>query len=99
MRQNAGQALDELGEAAEGTIRKALEGNPALEVRQRLEQILKKRDTEALRRLRAIDILEQIGTSEVRGLLEGMAKTASNPRVSEAAGAAATRLDRRVVQH
>jgi HEAT repeats/WD domain, G-beta repeat len=98
MRQKAGQALDELGEAAEGTIRKALEGNPALEVRQRLEQILKKRDTDALRRLRAIEALEQIGTGDARQVLEAMAKTTSNPRVSEAAVAAVARLDRRVVQ-
>ncbi len=91
VRQKAAKALDDLGEAAEAAVRKALGSNPALEVRERLEQFLKKRDTEVIRRLRAIEVLEQIGTAEARQVLDALAKGSTNPRVLEAAKAA---LDR-----
>ena len=43
VRQKASQTLDELGEAAESRLRKALEGDLTLEVRQRIQQILESR--------------------------------------------------------
>src|SRR5262249_56718975 len=71
-RQNAAQALEALGEAAEGAVRKILEGKASLEVRRRLEQFLQNRDREVTRKLRAIDVLEQIGTGEARQGLQGV---------------------------
>jgi hypothetical protein len=94
-RQKASQMLDTLSEKAEGAMRKALKDNPTLETRQRLEEILKKADGEVLRRLRAIDALDQIGTAGAREVLESLAKSTPNPRVAEAAEAALARLDRR----
>jgi RNA polymerase sigma factor (sigma-70 family) len=95
-RQKAGQALENLGEAAEGALRKTLAGSVTLEVRQRLEQILEKSEREAVRRLRAIETLEHIWTDEARQILENLAKNAVHPRVAQAATAATQRLSKRV---
>jgi WD40 repeat protein len=95
VRQKASRALEKLGEAVEPALRKALESKPTLEVRQHLEQILKKRDKEVIRQLRAIEVVEQIGTMEARQLLETTAKGAVNPRVAQAAAAALARLAKR----
>jgi hypothetical protein len=92
VRDQAVRALEELGAAAEAALRKALEGKVTLEVRQRLEQILAKRDKEAVRQLRAVEVLEVIGTAEARQALEAVAKSALIPRVAEGAGAALRRL-------
>jgi WD40 repeat protein len=94
VRQKAGRALEELGEKAEGAIRKMLAAEPTLEVRRYLEQILKKGERDVLRRLRAIDTLEQISTPRAREVLESLAKSTPNPRIEEAAVAALSRLDR-----
>ena len=64
VRQKATKALDELGEAAEGAVHKMLDSNPTLETQKRLEQFLEKRKKEMIRKLRAIEALEQIGTLE-----------------------------------
>jgi RNA polymerase sigma factor (sigma-70 family) len=91
-RDKAARALEDLGEAAEKAIREAQAANPTLEVRQRIVQFLEKRDQAAVRQLRAIEVLEQIGTPEARQSLGMLAKTAPNPRVAEAAAAAVARL-------
>jgi hypothetical protein len=95
VRQQAARKLEELGEAAEGAIIKTLDGNPALEQRQRLEKILQNQDRGVVRRLRAVDALEQIATAEARQVLQDLAKTATHPRVADAAGAAVAGIDRR----
>jgi hypothetical protein len=92
VRQEAAQALEKMGEGAEGALRKVLESDPPLEVRQRLEQILAKQNQEVLRKLRALETLEHIGTPEARHVLEILAREAPNPRVAEAAAGAIRRL-------
>jgi len=94
VRQKAAKALDDMGEAAEAGLRKTLNDNLTLEVRQRIEQILEKRNRDTIRKLRAIEALEHIATPEGRQVLEAMAQGAPNPRVAEAATAALTRLAR-----
>jgi hypothetical protein len=95
VRQEAGQALEKMGESAEGFLRKVLDQNPTLEVRQRLSPILKKREKEAVRKLRAIEVLEQIGTPKARQVLEALSVGAANPLAQEAARAALKRLANR----
>jgi RNA polymerase sigma factor (sigma-70 family) len=92
VRQKAAKELEDYGDTAEKTLRKALEGNPPLEVRQRVEQILAKSDQETIRKLRAIETLEQIATSEARDLLLTLANASPNTRVADAAGSALQRL-------
>jgi RNA polymerase sigma factor (sigma-70 family) len=96
LREQATRKLAELGEAAEAALRKTLQGNPTLEVRQRLELLLQKRSRDALRQLRAVEALEYIGTPEARQVLEALAKTAPNPQVAQAARAALERLAQRL---
>ena len=92
IRQSATKTLDDLGEVAESAVHKALEGNPSLETRKRLEQFLDKRKKEMIQKLRAIEALEQIGTSEARLILQTIAQGSPNPRVSQAASGALDRL-------
>ena len=92
VRDKAFRTLDELGGAAEAVLHKTLREKPSLEVQRRLEQLLEKRRKDAIRPLRALEALEQIGTAEARQVLEVLAKGAANPRVG-AAGAALPALD------
>jgi hypothetical protein len=90
VRQRATRELQRLGELAEPALRQALEKQPALEVRQRVERLLDRLDTgplppEQLRALRAIEVLERIGTAEAQHLLEMLASGAVGARTTEEA--------------
>jgi WD40 repeat protein len=99
-RRRAEQELDDLGELATGAVRKALAGNPPLEVRRRLEFLADKLDAAPLtppllRSLRAVEVLEHIGTPEARLLLETVAAGAPGHRLTEEAAASVRRLAQR----
>jgi hypothetical protein len=53
---------------------------------------LEKRNRDAIRNLRALEVLEQIGTAEARDILQTLAKSAPNIRVQQAAGGALDRV-------
>jgi hypothetical protein len=71
------------------------------EVRSRINQLLKAidewvvADPDALRSLRAIWVLERIGTPEARAVLEDLAKGAPEARQTQEAQAALDFLDKR----
>jgi RNA polymerase sigma factor (sigma-70 family) len=92
VRQRAGKLLEEIGEAAEPALRKALENGLPLEAQRRAIQILDKMKPDIVRKLRAIDALEQIGTPAARQILELLSVRALNSRVREAALTAHKRL-------
>ncbi len=99
-RQQATTALEKMGELAEPALRKALAGESALDLRRRLEQLLEKLDgpitsPEALRGLRAVEVLERCGTPEARALLESLAEGAPASRLTRDAKASLERLGRR----
>jgi RNA polymerase sigma factor (sigma-70 family) len=94
-RQQAFKALDDLGEAAEAPLRNALEGNATLEVRQRIEQLLERRNKDTIRKLRVTEALEHIATPEAKKVLQDLATGALIPRVAEAANSALKRLGKR----
>jgi WD40 repeat protein len=77
VRERASQKLRELAEAAEPVLREAL-GNSSLEVRRRVRRVLEQLDAppsrERLRFLRAVMVLEYIGTPEARRVLERLAE-------------------------
>jgi HEAT repeat protein len=103
VRAKATKELEELGELAEPALRTALEGKPSLEVRRRVEQLLKRLDEqmptpERLRTLRAIAVLERIGTAEARELLRSLAKGAAGASPTREAKSALRRLDRGTLQ-
>jgi WD40 repeat protein len=87
VREAASRELARLRYHAEPIVRRALHGKPTLETRRRIEAILdepKCPPTEALRTLRAITILERIGTPEARRILEKLAAGAASPETRAA---------------
>jgi RNA polymerase sigma factor (sigma-70 family) len=98
-RAEASRRLAELGEDAEPALRRALADKPSAEARQRLERILANPRAiptpEALRSLRALQILEAIGDEPARRLLGTLAAGAPDARLTREARAAVERLRRR----
>jgi hypothetical protein len=100
VRQQAVRELEKLGELAEPELEAALEGKPPLEVATQVRQLLQQprepiTDTEQLRELRAVEVLEKIGTPEARTLLEGLAKGYPAARLTREAKASLDRWPRR----
>jgi RNA polymerase sigma factor (sigma-70 family) len=96
VRQNAYQELEKVGLHAESALRKGLQGSPSLEMRKRLEQLLETvtHSGESLRVLRAMEVLEQIGTPQARQVLKTLTADAPGPRLRQEAQATLDRLDR-----
>jgi hypothetical protein len=82
VRRKAAVELEKLGELAVPFLHEALQGKPSIETRLRVEQLLRKvhrSDDESgfssrLQLLRAIEVLEHIGTPEARKLLARLAQ-------------------------
>jgi hypothetical protein len=94
-RQKASDELEKLGEAVEPALKKALEGKPALEVRQRIDSLLEKlkgSQAERRREVRAVDVLELVRTPEARQRLIELAKGRNEAGLTRAAAAALERL-------
>jgi hypothetical protein len=73
VRESASRELAGLCDRIEPMLRRALQDRPSLEMRRRLESILTqihRPSAERLRTLRAIVVLEGIGTAETRHILE-----------------------------
>ncbi len=99
-REKAQAALAAEGERIEGVLRRRSADNKlSLEAKQRVERILensRRLDPECLRTLRAIHVLEQIGSREAYLLLVRFSKGWKDARETQAAAAAVTRLANRV---
>ncbi len=99
-REKAGKELASLGRTAEAPLRKALAGGPPAEAKRRIEELLDRlRDNgapppELLRPLRAVELLEHLGTPEAKKVLEALAKGAAESPLTEAAREALARLGR-----
>jgi hypothetical protein len=101
-RQRAHRELDRLGKAAVPALRAALSRKPSVEVVQRIERLLRVHDVtsmlvpagDALRGVRAVQVLEVIGTSEARKVLQAL-QDGPPTALSEEARKALQRLDRR----
>jgi hypothetical protein len=96
-RQRAARELEKLGELAEPALRQALDGRPSAEVRRQAERLLANlggpvQSPEVLRGLRAVEMLEHIGTAEARRELERLAREAPAGRLRKEARAAVGRL-------
>jgi RNA polymerase sigma factor (sigma-70 family) len=100
VREKAATELEKLGESAEPALRKALETKPSPEVRRRVGVILQKLQKaspgpQRLRELRALEVLEQIGGTEVRQLLRRLAEGLPQARLTQEARNTLERLERR----
>lgn len=97
VREASARRLGELGPAVWPAVRQALKGSPSAEARERLEKL---RDQlldpvpppETLRVLRAVAVLERVGTADARKVLEGLAGGADGAPETRAARSAVGRL-------
>jgi WD40 repeat protein len=99
VREKATEELAALGKAAEAALREATK-HPSLEVRRRATRLLKKItgkgvNPELIRTVRAIEVLERLGTPAARELLEGLAKQKLEPAVAREVRASLARLKAR----
>jgi hypothetical protein len=99
LRERASRELERLGETAEPALRRTLDGRPSAEVRRRINLLLEGLRTqrlwpppERLRLSRALDVLEQLGTTEAREILRDLARGAPEAELTVQAKAALDRL-------
>jgi WD40 repeat protein len=98
VREAAAKELKKLGLEAEPALRQALIKNPSLEVRRRVETLLStpapwvEESPEALRRLRAVQVLAHIGNIEAQQVLATLAKGAPTARATREAALILERL-------
>jgi hypothetical protein len=86
------------GESAAPALRQALTAAPSMEVRERIEALLRRLDAlpaDRLRTLRAVEVLEYSATPEARALLERLSGGLAEARLTREAKASVERLARR----
>jgi FMN phosphatase YigB (HAD superfamily) len=103
VRQSAEAALKKLDVLTEKALRKALQTDPPLEVRRRLEQLLKGIDdpvpsVETLQVMRALAVLERIASPQACELLRALAQGAADAYLTREARAALGRLPQEPIQ-
>jgi hypothetical protein len=95
-RQKAAEELEKLGSTALQPLKKRLLDRPSLDLRSRVEQLVQKLEQpptrDQLREVRAIHILEGIGTPQAEQVLETLAKGYAGALKTEKAKAALARL-------
>lgn len=98
-RQTAAAELGRLGEAAEPLLRRALEGQASAEVRRQVQRLVEKLEAErrapsaeCRRALRGIEVLECIGNSAAREVLDQIAQGAPQARLTQEAKRSRERL-------
>jgi RNA polymerase sigma factor (sigma-70 family) len=98
-RERATAELEKLAGTAEAELRKALEGTPSAEVRERLKKILETEgrgpSPDRLRQERALELLEAAATPGARKLLAELAKGAPQAWLTREAQEALDRLAKR----
>ncbi len=95
-------ALEALGDAAVPGVRKARAAGPSAEAQRHLDQLLERAEQAAqaprgdsLRVMRALEVLEHLGTPDAQSLLEGLAQGAPEAMQTREAKASLGRLTRR----
>ncbi len=78
VRARSRRALEEIGEQARPALQKVLAGQPSLEVRRRVEHLLRRlegagQSPERLRARRAVEVLEHVGDRDARLVLASLA--------------------------
>jgi len=100
VRDKASTELALQGELAEPVLRKVLAGQPDLETKRRVELLLNKLEQpvtapEKLRMIRAVEVLEMVGTAEAVDLLQRLAKGFAGHRLTREAQESVKRLGQR----
>jgi hypothetical protein len=100
VREKATSELARLGETAAALLEAAARDSPAVEVRRRAGDLVRRLTWrfplagESLRLVRAVEVLERAGTAEARQLLAALAGGARGARLTREAAAAVERLAR-----
>jgi WD40 repeat protein len=95
VRQRAALELEKVGDGAEPMLRKALEGRLSPESRRRAQALTDRLAPEWLRTLRAVEVLERLGSPEAQALLKDLATGWPPARLTREAQASLHRLVRR----
>jgi len=100
VRMKANLELEKLGELAEPALRKALANSPTVEVRRRIESLLEKLErgiltAQVLQGIRAIEVLEHIGTPEAMPALQMLTTGTPKARLTLESKASVERLTKR----
>ncbi|MHB1423975.1 MAG: sigma-70 family RNA polymerase sigma factor [Gemmataceae bacterium] len=102
VRESATEDLRKAGELAESALRKALASRPTLEMSRRVQGLLDdiaqhhwRPSPKVLRQSRAVEVLERIGTSEARRMLETLGGGGADARLTQEAKASLARLSAR----
>jgi RNA polymerase sigma factor (sigma-70 family) len=100
VREKAARALEALEERAYPLLKQELTGTTPLEVRRRIQLLLDKlayplKSPKTIRELRAVEVLEHIGTEPARQVLQVLAQGESGSRLTEEARASLGRLAQR----
>jgi WD40 repeat protein len=92
-REKADKALEELGDSVEPALLEALKNQPSPEMKRRLEKLLNKPwPPGSLRKLRALEVVERIGTAEAQELLKHLSEGVPGARLTREARASLERL-------
>jgi WD40 repeat protein len=99
VREKAMQALEKIGLPARAALQRVLKGEPSLEVRRRVEELLNKlggwvKGADALQVVRGIEVLEKVGSPEARETLARLARQSDDTALAENAREALKRLTR-----
>jgi WD40 repeat protein len=100
VRQRASADLEALAEAALPALRRHLDGKPPLEIRRRVETVIERvtgptLSSDRLRTVRAVAVLEQVGTPAAGKVLESLSAGPHEALATREAKAALARLERR----
>ncbi len=100
-RESASEELSKVGENAGPALRKALAGNPSAEASRRIDKLLEAfkvptMTPEDLRLIRAIEVLENVGTGEARAILKRLSEGTPQAQPTQEATQALARLEKRI---
>jgi RNA polymerase sigma factor (sigma-70 family) len=96
VREKASAELKTAGEVAVPLLRKALDNNPSVEAKRRIDELLERSKGPSpawVRSARAVAVLEAVGNDDARRLLEATAKGQTDALPTRAAQAALERLN------
>lgn len=104
-RERASAELAKLGDSIAPALSKVLTEKPSLEMRRRIEALLEVIDAQqispeglGIRTIRALQVLETIGTTQARHILEGLARGAAEATLTHQAKATLRRLHQRLAK-
>jgi hypothetical protein len=105
VRKTAREELSKMEEAPEPKLRQVLTGKPSLEMRRRVEELLKEitrnklePSAQQLQPIRAIEVLEHIATSEAKEIVDRLAQGGPGLRLTEEAKGSLERMKKKAIK-